>query len=205
MLLMQKWYHQDCVGINTKIQIGDMNVEYKDKDDENAGTDGSQSQKAGAIEATGEDASETYTGIDGIEGVSEVKDDILYWFCLTCTSMPKQITELMKRFSEFIKDLRIMKKTLEDIKAKTSEPHPEKPTPPEIETQDSCHSKPRETNSEQKPIHVFLEENIILKKENRELKERLIIMERVIDRILRDQEDKRIYTGQSGYEWVTQT
>ena len=30
-------------------------------------------------------------------------------------------------------------------------------------------------------------------------------MERVIDQILRDQEDKRIYTGQSGYEWVTQT
>ena len=30
-------------------------------------------------------------------------------------------------------------------------------------------------------------------------------MERVIDQILRDQEDKRIYAGQSGYEWVTQT
>ena len=30
-------------------------------------------------------------------------------------------------------------------------------------------------------------------------------MERVIDQISVDQEDKRIYTGQSGYEWVTQT
>ena len=30
-------------------------------------------------------------------------------------------------------------------------------------------------------------------------------MVRVIDQILRDQEDKRIYTGQSGYEWETQT
>ena len=100
-----------------------------------------------------------------------------------------------------------MKKTSEDIKAKekTYDSHPEKPTPPEIKTQDSCHSKPRETNSEKETNHVFLEENILLKKENRELKERLIIMERVIDQILRDQEDKRIYTGQSGYEWVTQT
>ena len=175
----KKWYHQDCVGINTKIQNGDINVEYEDKDDENAGTDGSQSKKAGAVEAMGEDASETYTDIDGIEGVSEVEDDILYWFCLTCTSMPKQIIELMKRFSHFKKDLRIVKKTLEDINAKekTSEPHPEKPTPPEIKTQDSCHSKPRETNSEKEINHVFLEENILLKKENRELKERLIILE----------------------------
>ena len=149
--------------------------------------------KKGAVEATGEDASETYTDIDGIEGVSEVEDDILYWFFLTCTSMLKQITELMKRFSEFKKDLRIMKKTLEDIKAKekTSEPQPEKPTPPEIKTQDSCHSKPRETNSEKETNLVFLEKNIIFRTENRELKERLIIMERVIDQILRDQEDKR--------------
>ena len=171
------------MGLNTKIQNGDMNIEYKDKDDENAGADGSQSQKAGVVEATGEDASETYIDIDGIEGVSEVEDDILYWFCLTCTSMPEQITELMKRFSEFKKDLRIMKKTLEDIKAKEkmSEPHPEKPTPPEIKTQDSCHSKPKKTNSGKETNHVFLEENILLEKENRELKERLIIMERAID------------------------
>ena len=100
-----------------------------------------------------------------------------------------------------------MKKTLEAIKAKEkmSEPQPEKSTPPEIKTQDSCHSKPREKNSEKETNHIFLEENILLKKENRELKERLIIMERVIDQILRDQEDKRIYTGQSGYEWETQT
>ena len=205
--LCKKWYHQDCVGIKTKTQNGYINVEYRDKDDENVATDGSQSQKAGVVEAMGVDASETYTDIDGIEGVSEVEDDILYWFCLTCTSIPKQITELMKRFSEFKKDMRIMKKTLEDIKAKekTSEPQPEKPTPPEIKTQDSSRSKPRETNSEKETNRVFLEENILLKKEKREIKERLMIMERVIDQILRDQEDKRMYTRQSGYEWVTQT
>ena len=74
-----------------------------------------------------------------------------------------------------------MKKTLEDINAKekTSEPQPEKPTPPEIKTQGSCQSKPRDTNSEQETKRVLLEENILLKKENRELKERLVIMERV--------------------------
>ena len=62
-----------------------------------------------------------------------------------------------------------MKKTLEDVKAKekTSEPHLEKPTLPEIKTQDSCHSKPRETNSEKETNHVFSKENILLKKENR--------------------------------------
>ena len=35
--------------------------------------DGSQSQKAGAVEATGEDASETYTDIDGIEGSQKLR------------------------------------------------------------------------------------------------------------------------------------
>ena len=64
MLLMQKVVSPGLYGINTRIQTGDINVEYKDKDDENTGTDGSQSQKAGAVETTGEDASETYTDID---------------------------------------------------------------------------------------------------------------------------------------------
>ena len=98
-----------------------------------------------------------------------------------------------------------MRHPVEDLKAKekTSERQPEKPMPPEIKAQDCCYSKPSETNSEQETKHVFLEENILLKNENRELKERLIITEQVIDQILRDKEDKRIYTGQSGYECVT--
>ena len=164
------------MGIKTKIQNGDINVENKDKDDENAGTEGNQSQKA-----MGEDESETSTDIDGIEGDLEDEDDILCWFYLTCTSIPKQITELLKRFSEFKKDMRIMKKTLEGIKAKekTSEPQPEKPTPPKIKTQDCCHSKPSETNSEQETKRILLEENILFKKENRELKERLIDLYRI--------------------------
>ena len=68
--LCKKWYHQDCVGIKTEIQNGHINVEYKDEDDENTGTgtEGSRSQKEGAVEATGEDVSdvnETCTDIDG--------------------------------------------------------------------------------------------------------------------------------------------
>ena len=105
----------------------------------------------------GEDASETYTDRDGTEGVSEVENDILCWFCLTCTSMPKQITELMKRFSEFKKDLRIMKKTLEGIKAKekTSEPQPEKPTPPEIKLTIVAIVNPGRQIQKKKPIMYF--------------------------------------------------
>ena len=96
-----------------------------------------RSQKERAVEATGEDESETSIDIDGIEGDPEDEDDILYWFCETCTSMPKQITELMKRFYEFKKDMRIMKETLENfkVKEKTFESQPEKPMPPEIKTQ----------------------------------------------------------------------
>ena len=70
------------------------------------------------IKTTGEDESETSTDIDGIQGDPEDEDDILYWFRLTCTSMPNQITELTKRFSEFKKDMRIMKKTLPGVSKK---------------------------------------------------------------------------------------
>ena len=58
--------------------------------------------------------------------------------------------------------------------------------PPKNKTQDGCRGKLRETNSEQNTKRLFLEENILLKKENRELKERLIILEQIIDQILRD-------------------
>ena len=51
--LCKNWYHQNCVEIKTKIQNGDINVESKDKDDENAATEVNQSQKEGAAEATG--------------------------------------------------------------------------------------------------------------------------------------------------------
>ena len=43
--LCKKWYHQDYVGIKTKIQNGDINVENKDKDDENTGTEGKKSER----------------------------------------------------------------------------------------------------------------------------------------------------------------
>ena len=88
---------------------------------------------------------------------SEVEDDILYWFCLTCTFMPKQITEQTRRFSEFKKDLRIMKKTLEDIKAKDrrSEPQPEKPTPLKLKLRIVAIINPRRKIQNKKPSVYF--------------------------------------------------
>ena len=67
-----------------------------------------------------------------------------------------------------------MKQTLEDIKAKgkTSEPQAERPTPPEIKSQDCCQGDNIRTRDQA----CFLEENILSNKENRELKERPIIM-----------------------------
>ena len=47
-----------------------------------------------------------------------------------------------------------------------------------------------ENKSEIETKHIIIEENIVLRKENRELRDRLTIYERVLDQILRDQEDK---------------
>ena len=49
-----------------------------------------------------------------------------------------------------------------------------------------------ENKSEIETKRIIVEENIILKKENRELRDRLTIYERVLNQILQDQEDKRM-------------
>ena len=49
-----------------------------------------------------------------------------------------------------------------------------------------------ENKSEIETKCIIVEENIIFKKENRELRDRLTIYERVLDQILQDQEDKRM-------------
>ena len=50
---------------------------------------------------------------------------------------------------------------------------------------------------------IKVEENIVLKKENRDLRDRSSIYERVLDQILRDQEDKRMQISKTE-EWFTQ-
>ena len=71
--------------------------------------------------------------------------------------MPKQITELKKRFSELKKDMRIMKKILEDIKAKekTSEPQPEKSTPLKLKLRTVAIVKPGRQIQNKKPSVYF--------------------------------------------------
>ena len=60
-----------------------------------------------------------------------------------------------------------------------------------------------ENKSEIETKHIIVEENIVLKKENRELRDRLTIYERVLDQLLRDQEDKRMQISKTE-EWFTQ-
>ena len=60
-----------------------------------------------------------------------------------------------------------------------------------------------ENKSEIEAKRIIVEENIVLKKENRELRDRLTIYERVLDQILRDQEDKRMQISKTE-DWFTQ-
>ena len=59
-----------------------------------------------------------------------------------------------------------------------------------------------ENKSEIETKRIIVEENIVLKKENRELRDRLTIYERVLDQILRDQGDKRMQILKTE-EWFT--
>ena len=56
---------------------------------------------------------------------------------------------------------------------------------------DDCQGIREEIDSDCESTFKIIEENLLLKRDNKELKDRLIILERVLDQVLRDQEEKR--------------
>ena len=56
---------------------------------------------------------------------------------------------------------------------------------------DDCQGIRKEKDSDCESTFKITEENLLLKRDNKELKDQLIILERVLDQVLRDQEDKR--------------
>ena len=121
-----------------------------------------------------------------------------------------------------------LKKSLDDMKNKVSsveavelQPElPERETPPVTKTHDCCTNSSRklhdnckmneqrltgqhnedEIASDLKTKRLIIEENIALKRENSHLKDRLSIMEPVLDQILRDHENKRKETDEERWK-----
>ena len=121
-----------------------------------------------------------------------------------------------------------LKKSLDDMKNKVSsvdavelQPElPERETPPVTKTHDCCTNSSRklhdnckmneqrltgqhnedEIASDLKTKRLIIEENIALKRENSHLKDRLSIMERILDQILRDHENKRKETDEERWK-----
>ena len=146
-------------------------------------------------------------------------EDWQFWFCNTCNEIPRQVSQMIKLLSDVQKNMKNMKKSLHDMKNKVSsveavelQPElPERETPPVTKTHGCCTNSSRklhdnckineqrltsqhnedEIASDLNTQPLIIEENIALKRENSHLKDRLSIMERVLDQIVRDHENKR--------------
>ena len=142
-------------------------------------------------------------------------EDSQFWFCNTCNEIPRQVSQMIKLLSDVQKNMKNMKKSLDDMKNKVSlveavelQPElPERETPPVTKTHGCCTNSSRklhdnckmkeqrltgqhnedEIASDLKTKRLIIEENIALKREDSHLKDRLLIMERVLDQILMSQ------------------
>ena len=175
-----------------------------------------------SVSASGK--SDTEGNVD--RNIDDLNDKV--WICENCKSLPSEIHKLKQSNMNIEKELKSIKDILEDIhKGSTNENKIEhKPqfqnnqgsstetTPQPASCQCAHKHNPNhgnksniqymmENKSEIETKRIIVEENIVLKKENRELRDRLTIYERVLDQILRDQEDKRMQISKTE-EWFTQ-
>ena len=155
-------------------------------------------------------------------------EDSQFWFCNTCSEIPRQVSHMIKLLSDVQKNMKNMKKSLDDMKNKVSsveavdlQPElPERETSPVTKTHDCCTNSSRklhdnckmneqrltgqhnkdEIASDLKTKRLIIEENIALKRENSHLKDRLSITERGLDQILRDHENKRKETDEERWK-----
>ena len=170
------------------------------------------------------DKSDTEGNVDG--NIDDLNDKV--WICENCKSLPSEIHKLKQSNMNIEKELKSIKDILEDIhKGSTNENKIEHKTQFQNNQGSSTETTPQpascqcahkhnpnhgnksniqymmENKSEIETKRIIVEENIVLKKENGELRDRLTIYERALDQILRDQEDKRMQISTTE-EWYTQ-
>ena len=134
------------------------------------------------------------------------------WICENCSIIPKKTDKILKNLLDLQQELESMKSNVEEIlKAqksnKTRNTKTGKVPPANIKERsvkstgknthlltnavDDCQGICKEKDNDCESKRKITEENLRLKKDNKELKDRLIILERVVDQVPTDQEEKR--------------
>ena len=139
--------------------------------------------------------------------------DMKIWICENCSIVPKKTDKILKNLLDLQQELKSLKSNVEEILKtqkinKSCDTETEKPPPANIKKtsakstgnnthlptstfDDDCQGIHEEKDSDCESTFKIIEENLLLKRDNKELKDRLIILERVLDQVLRDQEEKR--------------
>ena len=122
---------------------------------------------------------------DESESEEDINDGSGIWFCQDCENLPKTLREIKKSFNTMQKEFKSLKTRFEDIKVQSSSNNSETVLPTFAENK----AVDETLGIEEK--RKLIERNIVLTRENLELKDRLNIMERLLNQVLRDQKDKR--------------
>ena len=214
--LCKKWFHLNCVKIgqgekqegqskDTRSQdtkSAQESSQYEDEaetnvenpitfvedtvlidDEAEENDDGHDVETVDNVDGEGDDADG-----DGGEENEEIEG---LWFCELCSLIPSQVSDLVSKFTGFQKEIKEIKCLLEDMKkSQNSENRKEthgNANPPVYKNNATAPAEKESETIEFDMRRRIVEENIHLKRQNKELKERLDFTER----ILRDQDEKR--------------
>ena len=190
--LCRTWYHLGCL---EKKSLRGNEKKTKDQQNEDDGQSASNVQEDSVevfVKETQEDKdgeeSENESGDDDndeSESEEDINDGSGIWFCQDCENLPKTLREIKKSFNTMQKEFKSLETRFEDFKVQSSSNDSEAVTPTFAE------NKAVDNTSETEEKRKLIEQNIVLTRENLELKDRLNIMERLSNQVLQDQEDKK--------------
>ena len=120
---------------------------------------------------SGDDDDDDHNDDDNDESESEedINDGSGIWSCQDCENLPKTLRKIKKSFNTMQKEFKSLKTRFEDIKVQSSSNHSETVTPT------FAKNKAVDNTSGIEEKRKLIEQNIVLTRENLELKDRLNI------------------------------
>ena len=185
------WYHLVCLE-KRSLRGSEKKSTEKAKDQQNEDDEQSASNmqedsvevfvKETQEDKDGEESENESDDDDNDESESEedINDGSGIWFCQDCENLPKTSREIKKSFNTMQKEFKSLKTRFEDIKVQSSSNDSETVTPTFAE------NKAVDNTSGIEEKRKLIEQNIVLTRENLKLKDRLNIMERLLNQVLRD-------------------
>ena len=218
--LCKNWFHLNCVKIGQEGEKQEgQSKDTKSRDTKSAQERGQYEDEAGTNvenpitfvedtvliddEAEKNDDGHDVGTVDNVDGEGddadgdggEENEEIEgLWFCELCSLIPSQVSDLVSKFTGFQKEIKAMISLLEDMK-KSQNSENSKETHgnanPPVKNNATAPVEKESKTIEFDTSRCIVEENIHLKRQNKELKERLDFTERLLDQIDRDQDEKR--------------